>query len=170
MPAGRPFKYDRKKTLLEIETLMTEGRPGGLPTACRAIDPKLNPGMIYAWVLEEEREGKSTELNEILTRAQRAWCYMQAWEQIDISDDESRDVRTIKKSYQKRDGTVITVEEEQSDNTAVNRDRLRVNARQWAMAKLHKKLFGEKVEQEITGPNGSALNVVVNVVPKAKND
>ncbi len=62
-----------------------------------------------------------------------------------IADDESRDqVPDGRGGYK-------------SDNTAVNRDKLRIWTRQWNMAKQYRELFGDKVTNEITGKDGGPI-------------
>jgi hypothetical protein len=43
------------------------------------------------------------------------------------------------------------------DREHVMRSNLRVDARKWLLAKLHPVTFGDKVQQQITGPNGGAI-------------
>jgi hypothetical protein len=78
---------------------------------------------------------------EFITKyAQSKESGYKVWEDriVEISDDESRDqVPDGKGGYK-------------SDNTAVNRDRLRVDSRKWLMSKLLPKTYGEKIEQTIS--------------------
>lgn len=39
----------------------------------------------------------------------------------------------------------------------VQRDRLRIDSRKWIMAKMLPKKYGEKVQQEVSGPDGGAI-------------
>ena len=128
-PAHRPKKYNRLEILKRLHDYMAEG------TRTMAQICEQEPNMptrteIFLWC------GQDKELSDILSRAQRVWCMAQADQIIKICDDESRDMTP--------DG--------KSDNTAVNRDKLRVSTRQWAMARFRPDLFGDKVEQthEIT--------------------
>ncbi len=45
------------------------------------------------------------------------------------------------------------------DSTAVARNRLRVDARKWAAAKLRPKTYGDKVTNEHTGAGGGAIQI-----------
>jgi hypothetical protein len=45
------------------------------------------------------------------------------------------------------------------DSTAVARNRLRVDARKWVAAKLLPKKYGDKVQQEVSGPDGGPIEV-----------
>lgn len=45
-----------------------------------------------------------------------------------------------------------------SDNEGdANRDKLRIQTRQWLMARLHSQKWGDKVTQEITGADGGPI-------------
>lgn len=43
---------------------------------------------------------------------------------------------------------------------SINRSRLRIDTRKWILAHVLPKKFGQKVVNEVTGPNGAALNAV----------
>lgn len=138
MTAGAPREYDRLEILGRLREEMAKGTRNmeqicedeGMPT----------PESIYLWIQDDE------QLFKIFMRAQELWCFAQRDIMIQIADDQSRDQQPYKKTYGE------TVEEgTKSDNTAVNRDRLRVMARQWAMAKLAPKHFGERLEQIHSG-------------------
>lgn len=139
---GRPRVYDRKACLLKICDEMAKG-DRCLEDICKSDDELPHHGVIYTWL-------DDPELNDIFTRAQRLWCWAQRDLIVKISDDDSRDMIERTVEHIGKDGEVKKIESGQtSDNTAVNRDKLRINTRQWAMAKLVPKLFGDKVEQEI---------------------
>lgn len=44
-------------------------------------------------------------------------------------------------------------------NEEVQRSRLRVDVRKWAASKLKPKKYGDKVSQEISGPNGGPIDM-----------
>lgn len=44
----------------------------------------------------------------------------------------------------------------------VERDRLKIETRKWLISKILRTRFGDKVSQEITGPNGEPLNAANN--------
>lgn len=108
----------------------------------------------YGFFLQEGRPGWSTwtkykrEHPEFI--AKYLWAKAdgyQVWEyEIDkISHDESRDMQPDGKGGFK------------SDNTAVNRDRLKVDTRKWLMSKLLSKVYGDRVSQEVTGADGGPI-------------
>lgn len=45
-----------------------------------------------------------------------------------------------------------------------NDKRVRVDARKWVASKLKPKKYGEKVTQELTGPGGGAMQIIVKFV------
>lgn len=162
MPAGRPRVHDRKAILLELCEEMGKGENGGLNAICAKLEHFPAPQVIYSWLDDKE-------LNDIFMRAQERWCWAQREKMIEIADDDSRDILEVEESYVTKSGELKTYTRRTSDNTAVNRDKLRIGARQWAMAKLVPKLFGDKVEQRITDADGKSLSIIVNVNAK-KND
>lgn len=150
---ARPKKFDRQAVMLRLLDEMAKGTRT-LNQICD--DPDMpNAGTIYLWAHEDEL------LSEILTRAQLAWCFAQNGICIQIADDDSRDV--LEETIETDAGTITR---RRSDNTAVNRDNLRVKARQWSMAKLAGKLFGEKQEVEHSG--AVSVTPVINLTTKTK--
>jgi hypothetical protein len=47
----------------------------------------------------------------------------------------------------------------ETDPAAINRDRLKVDARKWLLAKALPKVYGDKVTAEVTGKEGGPLKV-----------
>lgn len=142
---GRPFKYDRIKVMKRLVQYMSAGMT--LKEACQQPDMP-NQAVILEWVTFDDN------ITELYLRARRAWSLYQAEKIVEIADDESRDQVPDGKGGFK------------SDNTAVNRDNLRVRTRQALMSRYHPKVFGEKIEQQVTGKDGAALQVVINVNTK----
>lgn len=81
---------------------------------------------------------------------------MQGWESEirEIASDDSRDFQPDGKGGVK------------SDNTAVNRDRLRVDTMKWIMCKRMSKIYGEKTQTEVTGKDGAPFQPVLNITIK----
>jgi len=48
---------------------------------------------------------------------------------------------------------------EEDNNAAVQRDRLRVDARKWILAKMLPKVYGDKITSEISGPGGGPIKI-----------
>lgn len=141
--SGAPRKYDRKAILTRVMHEMAKGtrnlddicKDKGMPTS----------DSIYLWIAEDE------ELFRIFIRAQELWCWAQKDIIMKISDDCSRDVieNTVEVLEDDGEKTLIKTER-RSDNTSVNRDKLRVGSRQWAMNKLLSRIFGDKLETKNT--------------------
>lgn len=148
MPAGRPQEYNRKEVLERLRDKMATGV--SMQVACED-EGMPDRDSIFLWVQEND------ELFGIFMRAQELWCLAQKEVIIEIADNESRDYYEIEETKTSPNGTTTVSKRKQSDNTAVNRDNLRVKARQWAMTKLAKKHFGEEVKNELTGPNGGPI-------------
>lgn len=67
---------------------------------------------------------------------------------VSISDEQE-----VKANYNGEEVTLAL------DATAVARNRLRVDARKWAAAKLKPRVYGDKVTQEHTGAGGGAIQL-----------
>lgn len=66
---------------------------------------------------------------------------------------------------------ILSIADGESEDSDVQRDRLRVDARKWIASKLKPKKYGDRVQQEITGANGGAIEQnwqveFVNASPK----
>lgn len=72
--------------------------------------------------------------------------------------DDSRDTIEDTVEVLGKDGGVKAVKTiRKSDNTAVNRDRLVIDSMKWLMAKAMPKKYGDKIEQQHTGPDGGPI-------------
>lgn len=146
---GRPRVFNRVKVLEQFRLEMAKGTRNMEQICSDRGMP--SPESIFLWVQDDE------QLLKIFMRAQELWCLAQRDITISIADDESRDYYDIETTRKLKDGTEVTTRSKQSDNTAVNRDSLRIRARHWAMEKLAPKLFGAKVVQEQVGPGGGPI-------------
>lgn len=160
---SRPRVYDRKKTLEKLCLLMAEGRRT-LEQICEQEPDMPCRQDIYVWCAE------SDELTDIFMRAKRLWCMAQADEMIKIADDDSRDIMDTEDSYCDAKGNVTTKARRTSDNTPVNRDKLRIQTRQWSMQRFHPNLFGDKITQEVTGKDGKDFTPVLNITIEKKGE
>ena len=165
-PGGAPRTYDRLAVLGRIKDELAKG-DRNLHDICQD-EGMPHEGVVYVWVSEDTDEGR--KLHDIFMRGQELWCIAQRDIMIRICDDESRDVLETTTSFTDSKGNVTEKAERRSDNTAVNRDRLRVMARQWAMAKLAPKHFGDKQSVELTGKDGKDLIPQLNVIVEKKAD
>jgi len=80
-------------------------------------------------------------------RAREAGWALLADELVEIADDSSGD------SYQDEDGKIRV------DQEVVARSRLRLDTRKWLLSKMLPKVYGDKVTQEHTGPNGGPVQI-----------
>lgn len=156
---GAPFRYDRKEILNRVLIEMAKGTRN-LDAICE------DEGMpcvesIYLWISEDTKE--ADELFKTFSKAQELWCWAQKDIIVKISDDQSRDVIEDVIHKENEDGSVTEFVKRKSDNTAVNRDKLRVETRKWAMNCLARKHFGDKVTQEHTGPDGGPIQYTKTV-------
>jgi hypothetical protein len=75
-------------------------------------------------------------------------------ELLDISDDATNDYMIRKNGDD---------DEEVVNHDHIARSRLRVDTRKWLLSKMLPKVFGDKITQEVTGKDGTALIPVLNV-------
>ena len=99
---------------------------------------------VQRWL--RERESFRTQY----ARAKEESADSLAEEILDIADDGTNDWV----ERQTRNGTYVALNDE-----AVQRSRLRVDARKWIAAKLKPKKYGDKVEHEHKGEIGHAVSV-----------
>ncbi|PHS61779.1 MAG: hypothetical protein COB09_17070 [Thalassobium sp.] len=132
---GRPTGYN-EENVTKLCLAIAQGE--GLESVCKPDDM---PGAstVYAWL------NKYPEFQEKYACAREAQAERYLDEIIDIADDSGFD-------YKKTASGEVLV-----NGDAIQRANLRVNARKWAMSKLNPKRFGDKVTQELSGPNGGAI-------------
>jgi hypothetical protein len=103
---------------------------------------------IFQWLHK-----KKEDFSELYARARESQTEKYLEEIIEISDDNSRDEIEIEDD----NGNKRTI----VDHDVINRARLRVDARKWAMSKLAPKKYGEKMQQEISvGEGFKSLSLV----------
>ena len=78
------------------------------------------------------------------TKARQVGYLLLAEELLEISDDKSGDV-------------IETENGPRMDGEFVARSRLRVDSRKWLLSKMLPKVFGDKVQQEVTGADGGPV-------------
>lgn len=140
---GRPTDYN-----LEIATTLCnrisgigQDKPRSVRSVCSDDDmPSLDA--FFKWI------AKYREFNDQYARAKEIQMEFYADEINTIADDDSKDFQIDP------DGKV------RSDNTAVNRARLRVDSRKWLMSKLAPKKYGDTQKHEHSGPEGGPIPVI----------
>lgn len=153
---GRPSKYipeivsEILTRIKDGETLIQICKSEHLPSATTVRNWKTSQEGFLALYAEARKEQQHTWADQI----------------VDIANDDSRD--TLYTEFYSSDGKLVK-KEGKSDNSAVLRDRLRVDTFKWLMARLAAVDYGDKVEQQITGKDGKELSIVVNIGPKGNN-
>lgn len=90
------------------------------------------------------------QFRENYTRAREAQADFLAEEIINISDDGSND------TYATDNGLAV-------NQDVIARSRLRVDSRKWYAARMAPKKYGDKVQAEVSGPNGGPIEHTLSV-------
>lgn len=88
------------------------------------------------------------------------------WEKV---QDDSKDIQYDEVEKIGKDGEIYEVRKvAKSDNTGILRHRLIAEQLRWEASRIYKDLYGEKITQEHTGPDGGAIqfNQLVDRPPK----
>lgn len=134
MTTGRPSSYSQ-----EVADAICEHIAHGksLVSYCSQGGPSYTSVMRWLQANEAFREN--------YTRAREAQADYLAEEIIQISDDGVND------SYVDEGGQV------QTNHDVIARSRLRVDSRKWYAGRMAPKKYGDKVQAEVTGPNGGPI-------------
>ena len=149
-PRGRPSQFTPEIIQVILESI---GNGVNELDAVKAMDIAWGTWCDYK-LTQYEKDSESTDFPAKYARAKENGFI--SWENklLEIANDQTRDLQPDGKGGFK------------SDNTAVNRDRLRVDSMKWIMAKRLPRVYGDKIEQQITGKDGEGLQVVINVNTK----
>lgn len=144
---GRPTDYNLDMALAICERL-ADGE--SLRAICKDDDMPAR-STVFRWLSLEEG------FSDLYARAKEEAAELFAEEIVEIADEECTMVRAEKHGAKPDtdDGLVEVV----FDSTAVARNRLRVDARKWVAAKLKPRKYGDKIQQELSGPNGGPIQV-----------
>jgi hypothetical protein len=156
MAGGRPSKYS-KKVAESICLLLSEGE-----SLRRICEMESMPGRatVFRWLAEHE------EFRDQYAQAKEQGALVWAEEILDIADDGQNDWM----EQLDKDGNVQGY---RLNGEAVQRSKLRVDSRKWLLSKLLPKKYGDKVQQEVSGPNGAPMEAkwtveFVNATPQDK--
>jgi hypothetical protein len=159
MAGGRPSSY----TTDIGAGLCARLADGESLKAICAGDDMPDKATVYRWLAAND------EFRDLYTRAREDQADTLADEIVAIADEECTMIRAEKHPGVRADdddGYAEVV----FDSTAVARNRLRVDARKWVAAKLKPKKYGDKIQQELSGPDGKDLLPpviqIVAVAPK----
>lgn len=142
--AGRPSKYSQQiadqicNRLAAGESLRGICRDDELPDA----------GTVFRW-LSCQDEAFAT-FREQYARAREIQADALVDEILEISDDGTNDWMERQDEDGENSGWRINGEH-------IQRSRLRVDSRKWFASKVLPKKYGDKVQQEISGPNGGPV-------------
>jgi hypothetical protein len=116
---------------------------------------------VFKWLSE------SRAFAEQYARAREAQADTLFDEILSIADEEVTMVRRSKHqpTSGEDDGSEVEVA---FDPTAVARNKLRVDARKWMAGKLRPKVYGDKVENVHTGPEGGPIQMITRRMVKAE--
>jgi hypothetical protein len=135
---GRPSTFTQ-----EVADLICERLADGesLRAICLADDMP-NRATVFRWL------GAEATFRDQYARAREEQAETLLDEIVEIADDSRHD-------------TIATEKNGEQPNTEwITRSRLRVDARKWVVSKLAPKKYGDKLQTEISGPNGGPLQVV----------
>lgn len=138
---GRPTKYTDKLSD-SICAKLSEGQ--SLRTVCKSDDMPCK-ATIFSWLRTNEA------FLDQYTRAKQESADALTDEMLDIADDSTNDYM-MKKG---EDGA----EYEALNPEHIQRSRLRIETRKWLSSKLKPKKYGDKIQQEITAPEGVVFNM-----------
>lgn len=141
---GRPSVYT-PELAAEICDRLSDGQT--LREICRD-DHMPTEAAVRQWAIAD-REGFSSQYD-----AARLKGYARmADELIEIADDGTNDWV----ERQNKDGSTYTA----VDSEHIQRSRLRVDTRKWLLSKALPKVYGDKVTQEIQGPDGGPVPIAL---------
>jgi hypothetical protein len=143
MSTGRPSTYTPE---LAARICAEIGEGSKLTDVCQADDMP-SDRTVYAWLASKP------EFSQQYARAMEERTNAMAEEILEIADESGFDASVV-------DGRAIV------NSEAINRARLRVDTRKWLMSKMAPKKYGDKIEQQHTGPGGGPLMLVTGV-PRA---
>lgn len=106
---------------------------------------------VFKWLADNDA------FAEQYARTREAQAIHMADEILSIADEECTMIRRSKHGGSEKDADEEDMVEVVFDPTAVARNRLRVDARKWLAAKMAPKKYGDKVQTELTGPNGGPV-------------
>jgi hypothetical protein len=142
---GRPSAYN-----LQIAGKICNLIAGGssLRNAC-SQEGMPSTASVLRWLAEHE------DFRGQYARATDARADLMADEMIEIADDARNDF--IEKARDNGETFIV------ADQEHIARSRLRIDTRKWLASKMAPKKYGDKVQAEVSGPEGGAIPVAVTV-------
>jgi len=139
---ARPSDYSPELTAVMCAR-MAEGV--SLRSICLADDMP-DKATVFRWLAAHK------EFRDQYARAREARADAMAEEILEISDDDRDDSITDPESG----ATRLNAE-------FVARSRLKVDTRKWLMARMAPKVYGDKVTQELQGPEGGPVSTITRI-------
>jgi PhoPQ-activated pathogenicity-related protein len=127
---GRPSSYNHTIAIEICNAISTSTR--ALKDRCLENSHWPHIDTIYSWLWANQ------EFAELYARAKQYQAQLMADEIVSISDDMSQDI------VYDEDGRP------RQNNEFIARSRLRVDARKWVAAKLLPRIYGDKIQSEVT--------------------
>lgn len=152
-PGGAPSKYTHQ-LMLDICEHIANCVP---LRAIAGMEGMPSVQTMMTWLADEAKP----EFLEHYARAREAQADKLAEDILAIADEECTMVKADKHGTPDDDGFGNT--EVVFDSTAVQRNKLRVDARKWLASKMAPKKYGDKLLAEHTGANGGAIQVASTV-------
>jgi hypothetical protein len=100
---------------------------------------------VFRWLAADK------DFQEQYARAMDARATLLAEEILEIADDGRND------TYKDEDGNEAT------NHDVIARSRLRVDSRKWLAARMSPRKYGDKVSQEISGPEGGPVSTITKI-------
>ena len=125
---------------------LTATRCTGIQRLCAEFDDLPDPQTIYRWL------NSFPSFREEYARAKDSQMQVLADEIVDLADQD----RICEKVTIKADGSRETVTLDQVDRT-----KLQIDSRKWLLSKLAPRKYGDKVQQEVSGPDGAPLPAIM---------
>jgi hypothetical protein len=116
-----------------------------LRSICLADDMP-DKATVFRWLAAHK------EFRDQYARARECRADAMAEEILEISDDDSDDAITDPESGATR-----------LNSEFVARSRLKVDTRKWLMARMAPKVYGDKVTQELQGPDGGPVSTITKI-------
>jgi hypothetical protein len=149
MPAGRPTKYTQELADLICERLALGE---SMRSVCRD-DAMPAVSSVFKWIREND------EFSAQYAKAKEESSDALFEELLEIADDGTND--WMQKNDPENPGYTLNGEH-------IQRSRIRLDTRKWALSKLKPKRYGDRIQQDVTLPEGVTFNMQFGPPPAKK--